>query len=511
MRVRELAVPLDPDSPLPLFLQIARAIADDIRNGRLRPADSLPGSRALARELGVHRNTVLAGFRELQAEGWIETRVARGTFVAKDLPTSPLPSGNRVAPSVAPRPAYAFAAPLWYDEPPPYGPGMLVLTKGAPDVRLLPAAELARAYRRVLLRHGPELLTYGDPRGHVRLRAALAGMLTTARGIPADPDDILVTRGSQLGLSLAARALIEAGDVVAVEALGHPQVWNAFRLAGAELVPVPVDRDGLCVDALAPVVARRPIRAVLVTPHHQFPTTTVMPTQRRLELLEFARERGIAIIEDDYDHEFHYDGRSILPLASGDRTGSVIYVGTLSKILAPGLRLGFVVAPRTVIARMTSLRVATDLQGDLAVECALAELFASGEFGRHVRRMRRLYRSRRDALVEALRRHLPDAVDFRVPSGGMALWVRAAPDIDVETWARHGASVGVAFRGGRIYDFAGAYQPYMRLGFTFHEERELDEAAQRMARALVALRREPRVRRGASRSRAPRGVTRRSA
>ena len=268
------------------------------------------------------------------------------------------------------------------------------------------------------------------------------------------------------------------------KSLGHPPAWNAFRLAGAELVAIPTDHGGLSVDALSAVLERQAVRAVYVTPHHQFPTTTVMPASRRKALLSVASAHRVAIIEDDYDHEFHYDGKPVLPLASADTDGTVLYVGTLSKILAPGLRAGFVVAPAPVIARMTSLRVASDLQGDLVAECALAELFENGELGRHVRRMREIYRCRRDAFVAALQHELGTELEFEIPSGGMALWARVRAGIDIDDWVPRALAHGVAFRAGRMYDFHGARQPYTRLGFTYHDEAELADAARRMAQAL---------------------------
>jgi GntR family transcriptional regulator / MocR family aminotransferase len=489
VRSWELTVALNGGHELPLFLQLAEAVLADVRSGRLLPGARLPGSRTLATALRIHRNTVLAGYAELAAQGWIETTRAGGTFIARQLPT-PLEGAARARPR-ARRAAAGYDVPPPVDVPKPstWPPGTLVLAKGAPDSRLVPVAELTRAYRRALGRHGAELLGYGDPRGHVRLRTALSEMLSTTRGIPVGPDDVVVTRGSQMALDLVARALLRAGDVVAVEALGNPVGWTALKLAGAELLPIPVDGAGLDVAALDRLSGRRPIRAVYVTPHHQFPTTVVMPATRRMQLLQLARSRRFAVIEDDYDHDFHYEGRPVLPLAARDEAGVVVYMGTLSKVLAPGLRIGFLLAPRGVLERVSTLRQAADIQGDLAHECAVAELFEDGDLMRHVRRMRRTYRGRRDALMEALRRHLPGVIDFTVPAGGMALWARVAADVDVDAWAGRAIQQGVAFVGGRMYDFRGASLPAMRLGFSPLDTHELDEAVRRMAASLPAARR----------------------
>ena len=478
------ALALEPDDGTPLFRRVSQAIANEIRSGRLTPGTILPGSRALAEALGLHRNTVVASYRELEAEGWVVTELGSGTFVA---PAPPGACGPPRGAGVASEPGYSVAQPLPFEFPPPQPPGTFALTRGAPDVRLLPTAELARAYRRVLRRDSRALLTYGDPHGHARLRQALSAMLRAARGIDAPPAGILVTRGSQMALDLVARAVLEPGDVVAVEALGSPPVWTCFRTAGLTLLPVPVDAGGLCVDDLVALSQRRRIRAVYVTPHHQFPTTSVMPVARRTALLEFARANRVAVIEDDYDHEFHYDGRPVTPLAAQDEAGVVIYVGTLSKVLAPGLRMGFAVAPPPVIERMTSLRVSMDLQGDLAAESAVAEFFESGGFGRHIRRMRGVYRSRRDVMVDALRRELGNGLQFMVPSGGMALWAQVAAQVDVDEWAREASSHGVVIRSGRMYDFEGTSRSHLRLGFTCHNEQELQEAVKRMAVAWRSL------------------------
>jgi GntR family transcriptional regulator / MocR family aminotransferase len=473
----------------PIFIRLARAISDDVRRGRLKPGDALPGSRSLARALGVHRNTVLAAYAELAAEGWITTEAAARTFVSHALPDVEAQPRRR-APA---RAALGFPLAARRDDREakearhrlqPTPPAVLAMSGGIPDVRLVPTAALAQAYRRALKRHGPALLGYGDARGHARLRSALGDMLSALRGVAADEESLMVTRGSQLALALVARALIAPGDVVAVEALGYQPAWSALTAAGARLVPVAVDEHGLDVDALEALAARQPLRAVYVTPHHQYPTTVMLDAGRRLRLLELARARGIAVIEDDYDFEFHYEGRPVLPLAAGDRHGVVVYIGTLSKILAPSLRLGFVVAPPTLIERLAEARLSLDRQGDQVVECAVAELIEDGELQRHVRRMRRIYQARRDALVALLRARLGAALRFDVPAGGMALWAHAAGGIDVDAWAARALERGVLLNPGARFAFDGKPRPSLRLGFAALDEAELEEGVRRMALAL---------------------------
>jgi GntR family transcriptional regulator/MocR family aminotransferase len=344
-------------------------------------------------------------------------------------------------------------------------------------------AALARAYRRGLVRRTRALLDYSDAQGLPRLRAAIASMLAATRGLAASADDVLVTRGSQMALSLAARALVQPGDAVAVETLGYRPAWDAFRVAGAEIVPLALDAEGAQVEALLEISRRHRLRAVYLTPHHQYPTMVTLAPGRRMRLLELARARRFAVVEDDYDHEFHYEGRPVLPLASVDRSGAVIYVGTLSKVLAPGLRLGYVVAPEPVLARMTALRGLTDSQGDLPLESAVAELIEDGELQRHVRRARRIYDQRRHALLAALDRRFGPRLRVRPPAGGVAVWAEAVPPVDVEAWARRALAEGVSFQPGRRFALDGRPRPFLRLGYACLDEAEIEEAVRRLARS----------------------------
>jgi GntR family transcriptional regulator / MocR family aminotransferase len=482
----EFALEFDRRATVPPFLQIARKLSEDIRRGRLRASDRLPGSRRLASTLGVHRNTVLAAYSELVAEGWIETAQGRGTFVASAIPEA---QGRRLAEPLGPRRSLGTRttlqlpdAPLAY-RPLSLPPGTLNLSSGAPDIHLVPSRVIGRAYRRVLAVRAVEVLGYGDPEGHPSLRRALASMLATTRGLSPSARDVLVTRGSQMALSLVARALLRRGDRVAVEQWGYRPAWEAFRAAGANVVPIPVDRDGIDVDALRKAHRRSALRAVYLTPHHQYPTTVTLKAARRLEVLSMARDGAFAIVEDDYDHEFHYDGRPVLPMASVDRDGVVVYVGTLSKVLAPGLRVGYIVASPPVLQRVAAIRSLLDIQGDLATEAAIAAMIEDGEVQRHIARVRRIYADRRAALAIALRRALGTLVEFEVPAGGMAMWLKFPKGTDVEAWAQRSLECGVSWYTGRRYSFDQQPHPYARLSFASLNEREIGEAVRRMAAA----------------------------
>jgi GntR family transcriptional regulator / MocR family aminotransferase len=470
---------------VPLFQQIARAVSTDIRRGRLRPGDALPGTRTVARALGVQRLTVVAAFDELVAEGWIVNQRARGAFVSTDLPDPTPRRFTSWEPPVAMAERTGFdLLPAPESEPPYDVPrGSLLFAPSRPDVRLVPGKVIGRALRRAMSQPSGALLSYGPSQGHPRLRKSVSAMLASTRGLAAGPDNVCITRGSQMALALLSKVLLHPGDIVAVEQLGYRSAWESFRLVGAKVVGVPVDNDGLQVDALERLIAEQRVRAVYVTPHHQYPTTVTMSAGRRLKLMELARAHRFPIIEDDYDHEFQYDGRPVLPLASVDRFGIVVYIGTFSKVLAPALRLGYVVAPIPLIERIAAHRSLIDTQGDQVLEYAIAELLEEGEVQRHIRRVRREYHARRDTLVNALRAHLGTRVTFDVPGGGIALWLKVTKGLDVEQWASRAKDRGAVIVTGAAYALDGRAQPFVRLGFASLNGKELEEGVRRLAAA----------------------------
>ncbi|MGH1346874.1 MAG: PLP-dependent aminotransferase family protein [Nannocystales bacterium] len=468
-----LLLSLDRGDSVPLFAQLASALAECVRRGRLKPGSTLPGSRTMARSLGVHRNTVVAAYRELESQGWIEVQ-ARRTVIAIGLPTRKSVGGSS-----------ALAARTGFTVDPvrarrcPRVQAPFDLGGGLPDPRLVPRKLLARALGRVVRQPGGRTLEYGDPQGQLRLREQIATMLAHTRGLSVTADDILITRGSQMGLALVARALLRPGDELAVERLGYAPAWDAFEHAGATLRGIDVDEAGLKVEQLDGTSPR----AVYVTPHHQYPTTATLNASRRLQLLAWAAKQRVAVIEDDYDNEYHYDTQPVQPLAAHDPRGVVVYLGTLSKVLAPGIRIGWVVAPPNLLAAMLALRTSLDGQGGLAFEAAVADLLEDREVQRHIWRTRRQYAERRDALCDALRARLDGALHFTVPAGGLALWTQVRPGVSAESWAERALARGVRVNPGRSFTLSRRAAPNLRIGFARHTPDELLEAVERLASA----------------------------
>jgi GntR family transcriptional regulator / MocR family aminotransferase len=315
-------------------------------------------------------------------------------------------------------------------------------------------------------------------------------MLNSERGLATAIDNICMVRGSQMGIYVAAQILVEPGDIVVTESLAYPPAWAAFRAAGAEVVAVDLDAHGMRMDQLEKLCRRRKVRAVYVTPHHQFPTTVLLRVDRRLRLLLLAEQFGFAIIEDDYDHEFHFTHRPMLPLASIDRYGKVIYIGSMSKLLSPSLRLGYVVAPARVIECASAQVTMIDRQGDPVTENAVAELMQAGDIRRHANKARRIYGQRRESLAAILNNNFSEDLDFILPEGGLAVWVRFRKHIDTTKLLAAAEAVHVSLLAGDTFSLSSAPVSAARLGFACFDEKEMQEASRRLRKALtMAMRR----------------------
>ena len=486
LRPWHLQIVIDREGPTPAYLQIAHALIEAIRRGRLASGSALPGTRNLAARLNVNRKTVEQAYDEMVAQGWLTAEPTRGTFVSGRLPAI-----DAVPPPNMPVPARQAPEFTLRRTPPDLPlmlprPGQLMFDDGAPDTRLMPAELLARTYRRVLLDASRRnRLGYGDPRGSLGLRQAVAEMLKLDRGLECGPENICLTRGSQMGIYLSARLVAEPGDAVVVESLTYPPAREAFRAAGAKILSVGMDDQGLRVDELEALCRRQRVRAVYVTPHHQFPTTVLLPPERRIRLLALAEQFGFAIVEDDYDHEFHFAHRPMLPIASLSGWGKLLYIGSLSKLLSPSLRIGYLVAAEAVIDRAAGEIMMIDRQGDPVTEMAAADLMVNGAVKSHTRKVLRVYAARRDCLAEALRSELGLAVAFSRPEGGLAIWIRFAAGLDPVAIAAAAEARGVGFMPGAAF-FSGGHAPTngARLGFASMNEAELVEAVGRLAGAV---------------------------
>ncbi|WP_395394063.1 PLP-dependent aminotransferase family protein [Novosphingobium sp. BL-8A] len=472
---------IDPERGTPIYMQIIHALIRDIETGRLASGTYLPSSRELANALGVNRKTVVLAYEDLIAQGWLSTEGTRGTMVSRSLPTGT--SSQTATPEPEQRVEqthYRFAEPPARALALPGGRG-IKLDEGAPDGRLFPADQLARAYRSAINRASrANRMQYRDPRGSDSLREQVAEMLRSQRGLPVTPANICITRGSQNGLFLALQVLIEPGDAVIVEELTYEPAVAAIRALGGKVIPVRLDEEGIDVAEVEAMCRRHSVRAIFVTPHHQFPTTIAMRPERRLQLLEVARQFGVAVIEDDYDHEFHFQSQPLLPMA-GYAPGQVIYLGSMSKLLLPALRIGYLAAPEKVIDAVAHRVSLTDGMGNTVTEETAAELIANGELRRHARKAWRVYAERRQSFAALLDAHLGDRVDFAVPDGGLAFWVKFRGDIDaIEQRAQ---AQGLRFASHRSFMARDSADKGLRLGFASLDDGEAARAVSALAEA----------------------------
>jgi GntR family transcriptional regulator/MocR family aminotransferase len=477
------AIRVTPSPDTPLYLQVVRALIGEIQRGRLPPGGYLPSSRELAAALGVNRKTIVLAYEELTAQGWLAANTTRGTAVSPFLPGQAADAVKRPdAPQGPTKAEYRFRSPPSAPLAIPTGPWRK-LDEGAPDGRLFPAELLSRAYRTAIdqAAKGNEF-RYRDPRGSLKLRESIAVMLRTQRGVMAAPENICITRGSQMGVFLASRVLTSPGDAVLVEALTYEPAVAAFRACGAQIEPVGLTAGGIDVDEVEQACRRHRVRAIFLTPHHQFPTTVSLSPERRLRLLELARQFAFAVIEDDYDHEFHFGAQPLLPMASY-APDHVIYVGSLSKLLIPTLRLGYVVAPAEVIDAIAYEVSLIDGMGNALTEEAAAILTDSGEVRRHARKMSKIYAERRDDFADTVAQELGDLVDFRVPDGGLALWLRFRDGEVLDRIERNAPGLGLRFASSRSFMTRPDADRGLRIGFASLEQAEARDALRRLRQA----------------------------
>lgn len=461
-------------SATPVYLQISRQLINAIQRGVLTPGARLPGTRLLASLLGVHRKTIISAIEELDAQGWIQIRPNIGTFVTDKPPfakAGPLPGDlSRLARYPAST-GYSFPVSVLLERevfPPAKA---LEFTDGQPDVRLAPFDKLAKAYRHVMSRRsGRRLLAYSDVEGNPFYRKQLADYLNNTRGLHIGPENILTTRGIHMGIYLASELLLRPGDLVVVGSTSHYLGNMIFQQARAEIMTVPVDENGVSVSALKVLCKSRKIRMLYLTPHHHYPTTVTLSAERRIEILDLARTYGFIILEDDHDYDFHYNSSPLLPLASADTDGMVVYVGSFCKALAPGLRQGYLVAPGNLIRELAKLRHIIDRQGDLVMEQALAEMIAEGEIQRYLKKALKIYRTRRDFFCSGLTARFGDALSFNAPPGGLAVWVEWTSKVNLLRISQNCLGKGLSIPQTLL--FQTERLAAMRLGFGSLDEEE---------------------------------------
>lgn len=456
----------------PIQSQIARQIRELVLGGRLKPRTRLPSTRALAEQLRVARATVVEAFEQLAGEGYLETKAGSGTAVAAELPETLLATGTNKSKTVSGKPQRQPREPAK-----PFRSGLV-------DWEHFPHDEWGRILGRFWRNPPITLLEHNDPFGWLPLRVAIAAHLFEWRGIECDPSQVVMTAGGSDAFDLIRRAVFNTGDTLWLEEPGYATARRVFSLGGLKIEPMAVDAEGLIVTQAQTTSPHA--KGAFVTPARQYPTGVTMPLSRRLELLAWAGQAKSIIIEDDYDSEYRYVGRPLPALMSLDHSASVIYSGTFSKVFSPIIRLGFIVLPKRLIEVFQTERRVYGSPPSLLVQPALARFMEQGQFAVHIRRMRRLYASRREALLNVLRAHEPLLFTVDAPPSGLTIMLRLDDAADDEALVVELANIGIEVQALSNHFSGKKRQRGLLLSFAGFTEKELVAAGNKLVLHLTS-------------------------
>lgn len=483
---------LDRKSPRPLYEQIESHLRQGILSGSLAPATRLPASRQLAQSLGVNRITVENAYSALAADGLVFSRVGSGTYVLPPIALPKISKINEAAPW-----------PLWQQNLPERSlgaraaveemrlaashPDPLSFAGGISDSHLFPADDFRKVLQTVMRRDGIEALSYGDRRGFAPLRETIAHILGS-QGLQTSPENVLITAGSQQALALVSQLLLEPGDTILVESPTYSGALDLFRALNFKIISVPVDGQGMQVDLLEKQLQQHHPKILYTIPNFHNPTGTCLSAARRQELIVLSERYNVPILEDDFVGDLRYEGRAQPALKALDPGGRVIYVSTFSKMLMPGLRVGFLVADGPVYDGLVKYKRVNDLATSGLIQRALQDYVTVGRYQAHLRRSSQIFHKRRDAMLAAIRRHLPAGVKLDPPQGGLFLWMKLPHNLSADVLLPLAISKGVDFMPGSGFFLEEADGlNWLRLNFVVHNEQRIEEGIRRLGEAIDNL------------------------
>ena len=489
-----LQLHLQPESHIPLYIQLRDQLRALVHSGELRGGDRIPASRELAGHLGVHRTTVANAYAELESEGLIRGHVGRGTFIC-DLPVrqfSPPPRPNGHGGSIRWEALFADErgdeglSRLMPDVP----PGAVAFTAARPSGEFFPIEEFRRCTNAVLRREGRQILQLGSSDGYGRLKSGIIDLLR-GEGVNVASGQIMITHGCQQAIDLITKAFLRPGDAVALEDPAYPGAIAVLAGARVRALSVSVETDvartgrlGLDLDMLETVLLQNRVKFIFVTPDFHNPTGTAMPVASRRRLLELAARYQVPVVEDGIYARLRLRGNGLPSLKALDTAGHVIQIDSFSKIAFPGLRVGWCIGPETVIERLRLLKQSTDIHSDQLAQAAMAEFVERGHLARHSAKMKQVYRSRLEAMEEALEKHMPNGVTWTRPEGGMSLWVSLPPGFDAGELLIHARERGILFVPGRYFYLQHPRPNTLRLGFSSVDEALIARGIQTLAEVV---------------------------
>ncbi|MEZ2334698.1 PLP-dependent aminotransferase family protein [Mucilaginibacter sp. RCC_168] len=470
---------IDRNSTEAVFKQIASQLVLLIQKGILLPGVQLPSARVLAAELELHRKTIMAAYNDLITEDWIISKERKEYRVSTLLPIiKPRTYADKAKSSYKAKSILSFDrlehVPLLKTITADF---KVLVNDGFPDVNIFPIERFSGEYRRLLThQHLKKTSSNLNIDGCSIFKEALSLFLNDTRGLNIEPENLMVTRGAQMAIYIAASMIIKPGDKVLVTTPSYFFADAIFRQLGAELITIPVDDDGADVNALEDALLRNKIKLLYIIPHHHHPTTVTLSSPRRTKLLEIITTHQLTVIEDDYDYDFQYQYSPYLPLASGAHGGNVIYIGSLTKVLGPNFRIGYMISTSDFLSSAIKLKTLIDLRGDVLTEEIIASLMQSGEFSRFIMKANKLYRDRCNYAANLITNELSHLVDFKKPQGGMALWLKFNENYQLANIINKSASMGLQFTGRGYFRDKDLSHDAIRFGFAALNEHEIDFA-----------------------------------
>lgn len=484
-------IEIDRTSKQPIYIQLTNQFISLIKSRTLPPEAKLPGSRTLSNLIGLHRKTIVACYEELTLQGWIESIPQKGTFVHKDIPILQQQDWNKeVMPEVNDKSGFVFKSNPKLDRqfPQDFKDDYVYVKDGVSDERLAPNKELAMIYRKIANKKSTlRYMNYGTTYGNPELRDTLVTYLNETRGLSITRDNILITRGSQMGMFLASQLLLDEDSYIVVGETNYSSADTTFEYAKAKILRVNVDKNGLDVNAIERLCKRQAIRAVYTTPHHHHPTTVTLSAQRRMHLLNLAKTYNFAILEDDYDYDFNYNHAPILPLASHDSYGNVIYVGSVCKTVAPVYRIGYLIASKDFVDECAKLRGFIDRQGDAILELTFSNFIKEGSMDRHIKKVVKIYKERRDFFCKLLKREMHNYFSFEIPKGGMALWITLNKKYSWNVVVDVAKQQKLIISEWQRYDTVNAKHNAIRIGFSCYNNAEAIDFVNRLKRTMTII------------------------
>ncbi|NRA55473.1 MAG: PLP-dependent aminotransferase family protein [Gammaproteobacteria bacterium] len=462
-------------SKLPVYLKIANALRTAINAGHVAPSESLPSARSLATQLSVNRHTIMAAYQELVAQGWVETQERRAYTVVQTLPIAHALAKHAGKVTDTPQHQWRVTKSLHGELNQSAAQYQFNFAGGSPDVELFPFNEFKSYLHNALTKPPIDELNYGNNQGFKPLIEQVSTYLRRVRSIT--NKEIIVVNGTQEALYILGQILLTTGDKVAVESLGYRPAWSALQNAGAQLIGIKQTAQGIDVEHLEQMFKQHQIRLLYLTPLHQYPTTTTLSAAKRLQIYRLAQAYNIAIIEDDYDHEFHYDSQPLAPMAANDPSGLVIYLSSFSKIMFPGIRLGVIAVDKTLLPHIVNYRAIVNHKVNVVIQDAIARWMKHDGFERHLRKATRIYQRRRDCIIEQLNSFKAQGIDleFSVPAGGMALWLNVGHNAERIVELAKAKGVFLVAESAFHLDSSNNQDRFIRIGFAGQNETNIKQ------------------------------------